>query len=194
MKKALLILAAAAAILCGGDLLAASFSLKVDRPKCERSKSQSGNPNKARNSRRGTRKASESVTTVNQYPCKVSCSLARGETSAKVHVEAFFILREKGADSTSMSVETVDGGTFAFSPEEKTHSFSIVSPSCTKTTTVKTSGPRRRRKTEQETTGTTIVGVVVRAVCDGKVVAVRSMPDNSEWNRAAKQSSFALPK
>ena len=194
MRRLFAIAIAAVALVCGGGALAASFSLKVDTPKNERSKSSKGDENKVRNRRRGTASASESVTTVSEYPCRISCSLAYGETSVKATLEAFFILRENDGDSSRLRVEPVEGGTFTFTPQEKTHEKTITSPACTRTTVTKSSGPRRRRKVDKETTGTSISGIVVRVVCDGKVVAVKCLPDNSAWKRAAKQQKFELPK
>lgn len=188
MKSTMKILAAAAiavSLLCASDAFAASFSLNLGQAKQSFKKSEKGDKNKARG------KSSESVSSTSEYPVKVSCSFARGEMSAKAKIEAFFITRD--FDSTKDELVSSECGSFTFTPTDKSYECTATSPSCKRTTTTKKSGNRRNRHMEKDTKGTYLKGVVVRVVSDGEVKAVKCIPDNIAWKKAAKQIKFHLP-
>lgn len=181
MKFPLIAMLAAAVAFASLPAGAASFSLNIGRPKQSQTKQEKGSKN---SSRRGT--ASETTVTTKTYECKVSCTLAHNEKSAKASVQAFFATQEIGTSKLDFS--SVDVGSFTFTPEEKTFSFTVTSPSCSKTETTRRSGGWRNRRSKKDSSGTTYKGLILRVVSEGKVATVKMDPAGlSRYAKAAKE-------
>ena len=195
MKKAIVFIAATVAL---ATLWAApvAVGLKISKPQTSVSKSGSDKPKGA--NRRGTHKATEIKNSVFEYKGKVSCTPPK-DTTVTVTLEAYFITRSigNGAQDELSSRKEIDKYEFG-GDYPKTYDFTLTTPAITQTTvtTVKTSGHRRRgggsSSTSKDKSGTRLMGVIVRAMVDGKPVKVVTEPSNSRWEAAAKKDTIEL--
>ena len=138
---------------------------------------------------RGTE--TKSVSTVTSYEGRISCKPPPGETCT-VTLEAFFVTRKLGGSGVSLdkihSSRTIGTYTFSDTGSSRSQTFSFKSPEVTRSNRTVRSGSRNRQRIRTSSSGTMYCGCFVRAVCDGKIVAVRASPGNSAWERAGRQS------
>ena len=167
-----------------------SVGLKIDHPKAEITKTDDGKDNNSNS--RGTHVTTEVKKSVFHYPCKVSCNPPKDKT-VTVKVEAYFITRslEKGAKDELG--DRIDVETFEFGGENpKQYKFDLASPAIEQTTVTKKTVSRRNIRTQDEKSGKRLMGVIVRAVVDGKPVKVVSEPSNMRWIAAGKKDTVEL--
>ena len=200
MGKLKIICAAAMAMAC--TIVSAeapiSVNLNISRPTESVSKTGEDHP---KHLKHGTGTATEVKTTTFEYSGKVGCNLPKDKT-ATVTLEAYFITREigkKGAHDELSRRQEIDKYEFG-GENPNQYKFSLTSPSIAQTTvtTVKQSRNRGRRRggggssMKKDKTGTRLMGVIVRAMVDGKPVKVISEPNNSKWIAAGKNDVISL--
>lgn len=196
MKKAIVFLSAMAAV---ATLFAApvSVGLNISKPQMSMKKTGSDTPKNA--NRRGTHKATEVKSSSYEYHGKVSCNAPK-DKNVTVVVEAYFITRaigEKGAKDRLSSRNEI--GRYQFGEGYPTsYAYSLFSPQQTQKTVTTVKNSRRRRRggssssTTKDKSGSRLMGVIVRAMVDGKPVKVVTEPSNSQWEAAAKKDKVDL--
>jgi len=143
-------------------------------------------------SRSGTTK--RTTKTVNSYTGRIYCKPPEGET-ATVTLEVFFVERkgsERGVATDSiLSSKTI--GTYTFGGGAKyTQEFSFSSPEIKKVKTTRRSGGWYSMRSRSRTSGTEYRGCFVRAICNGEIVSVRSVPSVLGWEKAGKMAHPSL--
>lgn len=138
-------------------------------------------------------KFTEVKNSVYEYEGRVSCVLQKDKT-ATVALEAYFITRDLGTKGAKDEIlGRVDIGSFDFGGENPNHhKFTLTSPSITQTTETTVRGGRRSRSVNKEKTGKRLMGVIVRAVSEGKTYKVISEPSNMKWVAAGKKETVEL--
>ncbi len=171
-----------------------SVSLKVERPDASNSKSKTDGKKTRR-----ARTEIETKRTNYDYEGKVGCT-PHGDETVAITVEAYFITREIGAKGAKDEISgRIEIGKYEFRKDlPATQKFSFSSPTIVQTTeTTKTFQRRRRRGgggggTHSTKSGTRLMGVIVRALHDGKPVKVVCEPSNSKWTAAGKKQKVEL--
>ena len=165
-----------------------SLSVGTARPSIETKRS--GRRNSC--SRRGTTK--RTTKTVNTYTGRIYCKPPEGET-ATVTIEAFFVERKgtnKGvAADRILASKTI--GTYTFGGGTKNaQEFTFSSPEIKKVKTTRRSGGWYSMRSRSHTTGTEYRGCFVRAICNGEIVSVKSVPSVLGWEKAGKKTQPSL--
>ena len=190
MKKSLIALAAA--LFCGFVFADSpvSVSLKLSHPKENATKSSDSDGKN--NGGWGSHTETEFKASIFEYEGKISCSGPK-EGTADVKVEAYFITRGREKGSKDELGTRMDVQTFTFGGDNpKSYKFELKSPTIEQKTVKKISGGRNRRRIDKEETGERLMGVILRAVVDGKPVKVISEPSNMKWVNAGKKDSVEL--
>ena len=134
---------------------------------------------------------SKEITKTRSYAGSVGCVLPKGEKT-EIGIEAFFVTSQMhgGAPQVSdrMVVELFEFG----DGSSQTRKFSFVSPETKERKEVRTGWGYDGDSRTAKRMGEKYLGVIVRAVIDGKVVKVVSVPNNAKWNAAAKEDTFIL--
>lgn len=174
-----------------------SVNLSISRPTENVTKTGDSKP---KHTRRGVSTATETKNSIFEYTGKVGCNVPK-EKSVNVTLEAYFVTRllgRKGAKDEVGSRREIDKFEFG-GDNPNLCKFTLTSPTISQTTvtTVKTSRRRGRRgggssSTDKEKSGTRLMGVIVRAMVDGKPVKVISEPNNSKWVAAGKKPIVQL--
>ena len=143
-------------------------------------------------SRSGTTK--RTTKTVNTYSGRIYCKPPEGET-ATVTIEAFFVER-KGSDrgvATDRILASKTIGTYTFGGgASHSQNFTFSSPEIKRVKTTRRSGGWRSARSRSSTTGTEYRGCFVRAICNGEIVSVKSVPSVLGWERAGKMPTPSL--
>ena len=196
MKKMFFRMAAAAAmaVMCGAANadLPISVGLNISHPKETVSKTGDDKSKNNKNDYYGS-SSTEVRNSVFEYTGKVSCNPPKDKT-ATVTLEAYFITREIGTKGAKDVLgERMEISTYEFGGENpKQYKFELKSPSFSQTTVTEKTGYGRNAKTNKQKTGTRLMGVILRAMVDGKPVKVISEPSNSQWIAAGKKESIEL--
>jgi hypothetical protein len=127
-----------------------------------------------------------------QYTGKISCTTSSRE-STEVVLEAYFVVRDiaKGAK------DRIDGskliGTFEFGGKHpKTQPIQFITPTYEETKVRKSYSGYYSGKSESERTGTRFMGVIVRALENGEVRKVVSMPSSQDWDKIGKKPTVTF--
>lgn len=190
MKRLAVIIVFLSSIIASFDLnAAASVSIRLDRPKVDVSKAGGKDHPK-----RG-RPSVENKTSTSEYSGKISCSgLGKDETQTII-LEAYYITRSLSKNKNFDVIEkreVVDKFTFG-GDNPPTQSFTLKSPPVTETETSELKGRRRNRTVVKTKSGQKYVGVVVRAVSSDKsILKVVTEPNNPNWTKRAKETTFRL--
>lgn len=127
-----------------------------------------------------------------EYSGKVSCNPPK-DTTTTVTLEAYFIVRplEKGAHDELCERKEI--GKFEFGGENpKQYKFEMTSPEVSKATVKEAPSLWNAGNADKQKYGERLMGVIVRAIVDGKPVKVISEPSNSRWVAAGKKDPVAL--
>lgn len=204
MRNMLLRMFAVAALAVWGMAASAEppVSVNLSISHAKGSVSKTGDSKPKRTGRHGTSSATEVKNSTFEYSGKVGCNVPKDKT-VKVTLEAYFITRSigtKGATDEVGKRTVID--TYEFGGENpNSYVYSLVSPAISQTTvtTVKTTGGRGRHRrggystsTDKQKSGTRLMGVIVRAMVDGKPVKVVSEPGNTRWVAAGKKDVVTL--
>ena len=189
-------IASTAIFLSANSATAASVNLSVSRPKENVTKSGDGKFKSG--NRRGTSTATEIKKSIFEYAGKASCNPPK-DTTVSVTVEAYFITRSLAKGSKDEISERKEIAKFEFGGENPSQqTFSLLSPPIEQTTvtTRKSSGRRRHgggsSSLDKDKSGTRLMGVIIRALVDGKPVKVISEPSNMRWIAAGKKDTVEL--
>lgn len=138
-------------------------------------------------------KSTEVKNSVYEYEGRISCVLQK-DKPATVTLEAYFVTRDLGTKGAKDEVsDRMEIGTFEFGGENpKQHKFTLTSPAITQTTETTVHGGWRSRSVNKEKTGKRLMGVIVRAVSEGKTYKVISEPSNMKWIAAGKKETVEL--
>ena len=143
-------------------------------------------------SRSGTTK--RTTKTINTYTGRIYCKPPEGET-ATVTIEAFFVER-KGSDrgvATDRILASKTIGTYTFGGgASHSQNFTFSSPEIKRVKTTRRSGGWHSARSRSSTTGTEYRGCFVRAICNGEIVSVTSVPSVLGWEKAGKKTQPTL--
>lgn len=179
------------ALFCGVVFAASpvSITLKLSHPKENATKTSDGDGN---NNGWGSHTETEFKSSIFEYEGKISCTGPK-EGTVDVKVEAYFITRGREKGSKDEVGTRMDVQTFTFGGDNpKSSKFELKSPPIEQKTVKKISGGRRSRRIDKEETGDRLMGVILRAMVDGKPVKVISEPSNMKWVAAGKKDSVEL--
>ncbi len=122
------------------------------------------------------------------YKGKLSCNVPRGE-STEVSVEAYFIVRDIMKGSKDRIDGSIEVGRYEFDGDDpETKALEFRSPAISETKVRRSySGSSKK-----DSTGSRYVGVVVRAIQNGRVAKVVTIPSNGKWAKLASKKEFSL--
>ena len=179
-------LLAATALFAASDALAdPAVSISLDTPKPHNTSKDSNK--RSGSSRRRNYTNTETIDRRMEYTGTVRCVIPTNET-AEVEIEAFFVKSAivKGVMKPTITPAT-RVGSFTFGGSlPSSGKFSFVSPTFTQKVVTKQNRSRWRNRSETKSSGTKLLGVIVRAQVNGRTVFVTSSPRNSDWDRAGK--------
>ena len=161
------------------------LSMSIDRPKKEEVCVQDNN-----RSFRGYsyNRDVEVKSSTYSYKGKLSCTVPRDE-KAEIAVEAYFVVRDIAKGAKDRIDGSVEVGRFAFGDDNPpTRVIEFTSPTIDETKVRRSYGSVN----QSDSAGSRYVGVIVRALQNGKVRKVVTIPSNSKWVKAAGKDVLSL--
>lgn len=171
-----------------------SVGLRVRQTKTVNKKYETDQKSKDSRQRRSNYNTSEETGMTAHFSGRLYCVTPLKEGTETVKVEAYFISRDLGGGSPTVSSSSeVKTCTFG-GDNPRSYEFEFSSPEYKVTKTKQSRGSWRNRSVRNKSSGERHVGVVVRAVnSSGEVLKVQALPSNSNWVRKAKKSGpFSL--